>query len=182
MEKQGRSGTGSSGRWKSGWSSIFLAEQIVHMVMSGIPETSTLGDGEDVINQELGGMCWNEDDCDKQKSKDIKWLRCPNGTLQSWIMLEEAIAEGQSLWWAPKACSCLLLFLKTAMCCPTIYSVSSCLSAPASSLRHLLGHPMSHVSFLCAPVCRVICNWLQIAWCVLIWSIFQCAGNLLGSN
>lgn len=42
------------------------------MVMSGIPETSTLGDGEDVINQELGGMCWDEDDCEKQKSKDIK--------------------------------------------------------------------------------------------------------------
>lgn len=181
MEKQGRCSTGSGGRWKSDWSSIFLAEQIVDMVMSGIRETSTLGDGEDVINQGLGGMCWNEDERDKQKSEDVKWLRCPNGTLQSWIMLEETVAEGQSLGWAPKAWSCPLL-LKTAMCCPTICSVSSCPSAPASSLRHLLGHPMSHVSFLCAPVCRVICNRLQISWCVLSWSIFQCAGHLLGSN
>lgn len=45
---------------------------MVDMVMSGIQETSTLGDGEGVINQGLGGICWDEDGRDKQESSDVK--------------------------------------------------------------------------------------------------------------
>lgn len=68
--------------------------------------------------------------------------RCSNWALQLWIMLEEAIAEGEIIVMGTKGlqkATFFFFFLRT-MCCPTSCSGSSCLRAPASSLLHLLGH------------------------------------------